>query len=98
MKKKIILGIVAALIIITALMGILYYTTDLFKSPDQLFYKHLADDVNFLGKTTYADVMKELRFEIVSMPEFKSQDKVYRSTARFRRVIGRNDRIKMDNQ
>ena len=45
-----------------------------------------------------ADVMKELRFEIVSMPEFKSQDKVYRSTARFRRVIGRNDRIKMDNQ
>ena len=45
-----------------------------------------------------ADVMKELRFEIVSMPEFKSQDKVYRSTARFRPVIGRNDRIKMDNQ
>ena len=45
-----------------------------------------------------ADVMKELRFEIVSMPEFKSQDNVYRSTARFRRVIGRNDRIKMDNQ
>lgn len=45
-----------------------------------------------------SDVMKELRFEIVSMPEFKSQDKVYRSTARFRRVIGRNDRIKMDNQ
>ena len=45
-----------------------------------------------------ADVMKELRFEIVSMPEFKSQDKVYRSTARFRRVIGRNDKLKMDNQ
>ena len=45
-----------------------------------------------------SDVMKELRFEIVSMPEFKSQDKVYRSTARFRRVIGRNDRLKMDNQ
>ena len=45
-----------------------------------------------------ADVMKELRFDIVSMPEFKSQDKVYRSTARFRRVIGRNDKLKMDNQ
>mgnify|MGYP006328191385 FL=1 len=45
-----------------------------------------------------ADVMKELRFEIVSMPEFKSQDKVYRSTARFMRVIGRNDNLKMDNQ
>ena len=45
-----------------------------------------------------SDVMKELRFEIVSTPEFKSQNKVYRSTARFRRVIGRNDKLKMDNQ
>lgn len=45
-----------------------------------------------------SDVMKELRFEIVSMPEFKSQDKVYRSTTRFRRVIGKNDKLKMDNQ
>lgn len=63
MKKKIIWGIIAVLIIVAALMGILYYTTDLFKSPEQLFYKHLADDVNFLGKTTYADVMKELKKE-----------------------------------
>lgn len=60
MKKKIIWSIVAIIIIIAALMGILYYTTDLFKSPEQLFYKHLADDINLLGKTTYTDVMKEL--------------------------------------
>lgn len=69
MKKKIIWSIVAVLIIIAALMGILYYTTDLFKSPEQLFYKHLADDVNFLGKTTYADVMKELKTEAEASSE-----------------------------
>ena len=45
-----------------------------------------------------SDVMKELRFEMVSMPEFKSQGKVYRSTARFRRVISKGDRLKMNNQ
>lgn len=45
-----------------------------------------------------ADVMKELRFEITSMPTFNSQEKVYRSTARFRRTVGRNDKLKMDNQ
>ena len=69
MKKKIIWGIVAVLIIIAALMGILYYTTDLFKSPEQLFYKHLANDVKFLGKTTYADVMKELKTEAETSSE-----------------------------
>lgn len=69
MKKKIIWGIIAVLIIVAALMGILYYTTDLFKSPEQLFYKHLADDVNFLGKTTYADVMKELKKEAEASSE-----------------------------
>lgn len=63
MKKKIIWSVVAVLIIIVALMGILYYTTDMFKSPEQLFYKHLAEDSSLLGKTTYADVIKELKAE-----------------------------------
>lgn len=61
MKKKIIWGVIAVIIIIAALIGILYFTTDMFKSPEQLFYKHLADDVNFFGKTTYSDVMKEVK-------------------------------------
>lgn len=69
MKKKIIWGVVAVVIIIAALMGILYYTTDMFKSPEQLFYKHLADDSNLLGKTTYADVMKELKTQAESSSE-----------------------------
>ena len=40
-----------------------------------------------------ADVFKEMRFEITSMPEFKSDEKVYRSVARFRRILGANDRL-----
>ena len=40
-----------------------------------------------------ADVFKEMRFEITSMPEFKSDEKVYRSVARFSRLIAANDRL-----
>lgn len=69
MKKKIIWGVVAVVIIIAALLGILYFTTDMFKSPEQLFYKHLTDDSNLLGKTTYADVMKELKSKAESSSE-----------------------------
>jgi len=61
MKKKIIWGVIAVVIIIAALMGILYFTTDMFKSPEQLFYKHLVANAGFLGKTTYTDEMKELK-------------------------------------
>lgn len=37
-------------------------------------------------------IMKSMRFEIVSMPEFESTD-VHRSTTRFRRIIGANDKL-----
>lgn len=40
-----------------------------------------------------ADVFKAMRFEATSMPEFKSEEKVYRSVARFRRILGANDRL-----
>lgn len=40
-----------------------------------------------------ADVFKEMRFETTLMPEFKSDEKVYRSVARFRRILGANDRL-----
>lgn len=40
-----------------------------------------------------ADVFKEMRFEITSMTEFKSDEKVYRSVSRFRRILGANDRL-----
>ena len=69
MKKKIILGIVAVIIIIAALMGILYFTTDMFKSEEALFYKHLANNVNFLGKTSYSEAMEEARKEMEASRE-----------------------------
>lgn len=38
-----------------------------------------------------ASIMKQLRFEIVSMPEFNNQNNVYRQVMRVRRVIGTED-------
>ena len=61
MKKQVIGVIVGIVIIIAALAGILYYTTDLFKTPDQLFYRHLANDSQLLGKASYSDMVKELK-------------------------------------
>ena len=40
-----------------------------------------------------ADVFKTMRFEVISMPEFDSEEKIYRSTARFSRLIAANDRL-----
>lgn len=40
-----------------------------------------------------ANVFKRMRFEVISMPEFDSEEKIYRSTARFRRLIAANDRL-----
>lgn len=40
-----------------------------------------------------ASVFKRMRFEAISMPEFDSEEKIYRSTARFRRLIAANDRL-----
>ena len=63
MKKKVILSVIAVLIIVAAVVGILYYTTDLFKTPEQLFYKHLASSSGLLGEMSYEDMMKELQKE-----------------------------------
>ena len=40
-----------------------------------------------------ANVFKRMRFEVILMPEFDSEEKIYRSTARFRRLIAANDRL-----
>lgn len=36
-------------------------------------------------------IMKKMRFSIIAMPEFQNTTSVYRSVARFRRMIGEND-------
>lgn len=63
MKKKVIWIVVAVLVILAAVAGILYYTTDLFKSPEQLFYRHLANNSKLLGETNYEDIIAELKKE-----------------------------------
>ena len=40
-----------------------------------------------------AEAFKELRFEAKPLPERTYTNKIYRSTTRFRRVIGANDRL-----
>lgn len=36
-------------------------------------------------------IMKSMRFSVVTMPEFQNTDSIYRSTARFRRMIGNEE-------
>lgn len=41
-----------------------------------------------------SEAFKKMQFQIISMPEFKNDnEKRFRSTARFRRVIGSNERL-----
>ena len=56
MKKKV-LGIIVVLLIIIAIIVGLYVKTDLFKTSEQLFYKHLTS--NLLGKMGYEDMIEE---------------------------------------
>ena len=38
-------------------------------------------------------IMKKMRYEVISMPEFKNSTETYRSVARFRRVIGSGETL-----
>lgn len=40
-----------------------------------------------------AQVFKAMRFQGISMPEFSINNKIHRSTARFRRIVGANDKL-----
>ena len=42
-----------------------------------------------------SEIMKELQFEVTAMPSFNSKEKVYRSTARYRRTITKKDRLEI---
>lgn len=58
MKKKLI-GLIILLLVAAAIFGILYLTTDLFKTPDQLFFKHFIKDV--MGNITYEEMLSEIK-------------------------------------
>lgn len=40
-----------------------------------------------------ADIFKTMRFKAIAMPEIKTSGGIYRSDARFRRIIGANDTL-----
>lgn len=63
MKQKIIWVVVAVIVIIAAVLGVLYYATDLFKTPKQLFYKYFASSSTLLDESTYEDFLAELKEE-----------------------------------
>lgn len=58
MKKKIV-GIIILLLVILAVIGTLYLTTDLFRTPEQLFYQHLINDL--LGEMSYEEMMVNIQ-------------------------------------
>lgn len=62
-KKGLIIGsVIAAIVIVTIVIAVLYFTTDLLKTNQQVFYKYLAKtqivDTNYLQK--YAEVNERL--------------------------------------
>lgn len=76
MKKNIIWTLIAILIIIAATLGILYYTTDLFKTPEQLFYRNFSSSTEVVGKSSfknYNGFMKELKKELDSSMEVEGE-------------------------
>lgn len=58
-KKILIIGVILFVVICLAVVGVLYFTTDLFKTEQQLFYKYLAQteiiDSNFISKLNKAN-------------------------------------------
>lgn len=61
MKQKNVWLAISVIFAIAVIVGGLYFATDLFKSPEQLFYKHIMASVNLFGDESYEDVMKEVQ-------------------------------------
>lgn len=62
MKKKLKIIIPVVLILIVAIFAILYFVTDLFKSPKTLFFKYMGKAFETEEKYTYDDYLEDLKF------------------------------------
>lgn len=62
MKKKLKIIIPVILILILAVFAILYFVTDLFKSPKTLFFKYMGKAFETEEKYTYDNFLEELKF------------------------------------
>lgn len=47
--------------------------------------------------TEIVGIMKSMRYQVISMPEFQNTSTTYRSIARFRRVVGKGDKLVTNN-
>ena len=61
MKKKTALIVTTVVIAVVAILGVLYFTTDLFKTPDQLFYKYFGENLKLTEKMSYEELIFELK-------------------------------------
>lgn len=61
MKQKNVWLAISVIFAVLVIVAGLYFATDLFKSPEQLFYKHLTETSKMLGMKNYDEVMKQLQ-------------------------------------
>lgn len=60
-KNKIIIAIIAVIVVITIAIGAVYATTDLFKSPKDLFYKYLAQNIESSNEFNYDEILNNYK-------------------------------------
>lgn len=60
-KKKIIIAVIAISLFIVIAIGAVYAFTDVFKSPKELFYKYLAQNIQTLEEFNYDEVLNDYK-------------------------------------
>ena len=58
----------------------------------EVYDNNSMDNVQTVMSSVIA-IMKKMRYEVTSMPEFKNSTETYRSVTRFRRVIGSGETL-----
>ncbi len=61
MKQKNVWLAISIIFAVLVILAGLYFATDLFKSPEQLFYSKLAESRKMLGMTNYDETIKQLQ-------------------------------------
>lgn len=60
-KSKQVIALRISIVVLLLLLGVIYFTTDLFKSPKTLFYKYLiVSNLNQISTQSYDDFVEEL--------------------------------------
>ncbi len=73
MKQKNVWLAISVIFAVLVIIAGLYFATDLFKSPEQLFYKHLTETSKMLGMENYDEVMKQLQQQQQAVAEVEGE-------------------------